>query len=202
MYIYRIYIIYIHTYTYAVYIYIHIKALSGWCDDGGVCAVGDGGGLGDEYYSRKLFAFSDAIYPPECMRVCVGFSDMHTHIHSHTYTHRRPDVRARAHTHSHASPLHSNIYYAYIVRIVRVCVCVCVFTRRNGVRESETERPSAREFASAGAGSTSGRRQRVVPPPPLASPARTYRMRQCVGHRAGGRTPHPHRRATPAARPR
>jgi len=76
-------------------------------------------------------------------------------------------------------------------------VCVCVFTRRNGVRESETERPSAREFASAGAGSTSGRRQRVVPPPPLASPARTYRMRQCVGHRAGGRTPHPHRRATP-----
>lgn len=34
--------------------------------------VGDDGGRGeeDEYYSRKLFAFSDAIYPV-CVCVCV-----------------------------------------------------------------------------------------------------------------------------------
>lgn len=78
--------------------------------------VGDDGGRGeeDEYYSRKLFAFSDAIYPV-CVCVCRVLRYAHTHTLTHTHPHT-PDGPSyvRAHTHN-SSPLRSNMFYAYIV---------------------------------------------------------------------------------------
>lgn len=53
-----------------MYIYTHTRCTYKGRERGWTLTVGDGGGGGgveDEYYSRKLFAFSDAIYP----RLCV-----------------------------------------------------------------------------------------------------------------------------------
>lgn len=102
----------IHIHTHHIYIYvlciyahtrararardIHIKAVNvrGW-----TLTVGDGGGEEDEYYSRKLFAFSDAIYP---VRACV--CRVLRYAHTHTHTGRTVVVRARAHTQFFSPP--------------------------------------------------------------------------------------------------